>query len=162
MGASGEDEDHGDNPQSGLDAVGTPMECGMEMARQASIRRKVRRGGSVNEEPSHIRNNKNKRPMGPGLKPGVDYTNGIGQKQWEFRTRPLFDDGQGKQKDHCNKERDEGRRDQRRDGYAGRVSRRGRRPRRQGTEHTPISPDMLTCVPSRDPSEFRLGHLPMQ
>ena len=137
------------------------MECGMEMARQASIRRKVRRGGSLQEEPSQLQRDRKKRPMGPGLKPGVDYTNGIGQKQWEFWTRPLFDDGQGKQMEDRNEERDEERRDRRRDGDAGRASRRGRRPRQQRTEHTSNSPDMLTCVPTRDPSEFRLGHLPM-
>ena len=162
MGASGEDGDHGDNPQSGLDTAGTPMDCGMEMARQASIWRRVRRGGSVRDEPGNIRNSNNKRPMGSGLKPGVDYTNGVGQKQWEFWTRPLFDGGQGKQKDHCNCERGEARRDRWRDGDMGRVIPRGRRPRQQETEHTSTSPDMLTCVLTRDPSEFGLGQLPMQ
>ena len=133
----------------------------MEMARQASIRHKVRRGGSLQEEPGQLQRDRKKRPMGPGLKLGVDYTNGIGQKQWEFWTRPLFDDGQGKQMEERNKERDEGRRERRREGDAGRASRRGRRPRQQRTGHTSNSPDMLTCVPTRDPSEFRLGHLPM-
>ena len=133
----------------------------MEMARQASIRHKVRRGGSLQEEPGQLQRDRKKRPMGPGLKPGVDYTNGIGQKQWEFWTRPLFDDGQGKQMEERNKERNEGRRERHGEGDTGRASRRGRRPRKQRTGHTSISPDMLTCVPTRDPSEFRLGHLPM-
>jgi len=142
-----------------------PLDCGREMAIQAGIQRRLRRGDKTQAEPGGVKNNNNKRTMGSALKSGVDYTNGIGQKQWEFWTRPLFDDGQGKQhsaKGESKDRRGQQRQKRRRSGDAERETKRGKSNRRHKLRQGAMPPDMLTCVPTRGPSEFTLGPLPMQ